>query len=295
MHVVSPGELEVEYLRDNFSFHPLDLEDCVNVAQRPKMDEYDKYIFLVLLFPYYERAQREIRSAELDFFIGPDYLITVSDGKHPLLDAFFNDCLKSEVFRERYLHATPPDLLYEILHRLQAGIFPMLDHIAEDIETIESQIYAGAEKRMVRDILITQRNIVNFRRIVNAHKSTLRKLINVRSQGVFVLSSNLAMYYGNLIERTKDIWDTLDIHHQSISAFQAANNSMISYKLNDAMKVLTAISVSVLPATLIATVFGMKTINMPLVNNPYGFWTLLIMMFSFVGILLAYFKKRDWL
>ena len=132
--------------------------------------------------------------------------------------------------------------------------------------------------------------------MVNAHKSTLRKLINIRSQGVFVLSSSLSVYYGNLIERTKDIWDTLDIHHQSISAFQQANNSMISYKLNDAMKVLTAISVSVLPATLVATIFGMNaTLTMPFVRNPYGFWILLLMMLSFVGILLSYFKKRDWL
>ncbi|OGY89312.1 MAG: hypothetical protein A3B30_03805 [Candidatus Komeilibacteria bacterium RIFCSPLOWO2_01_FULL_52_15] len=295
IHIVSPTEDDIQFLRDNFQFHPLDLQDCINIAQRPKIESYDAYVFLILLFPYYVRHEKEIRPAEIDFFIGPDYLITVSDGKHPVLDQFFDDCLKSNIMRERYLDQTPAHLLYETLRRLQESVFPMLDHMSEDIGNIEHNIFSGHEKQMVGKILLIKRNIVNFRRIVNAHKSTLKKLVGVSIPGVFVLHPGLALYFGNIIDRTKDIWEILEILKETINAFQEANDSLISFKLNDAMRVLTAISVSILPATLVATIFGMNALGMPLVLHPYGFWILVVGMGLLVTGILAYFKKRNWL
>ncbi len=295
MHIVRPGEHEIQYLRDNFEFHPLDLEDCVNIAQRPKVDVYDKYIFLILLFPHYQRSTRSILAAEIDFFIGPNYLISVSDGKHELIDNFFDDCLKSEVYRERYLAQSPAQLLYEILHRFQDSMFPMLDHMSEDISNVENQIFNGVEQRMVRDILLVKRNIVNFRRIVNAHKSTIRKLMDVRRHGVFSLSSDLSLYFSNTIDRTKDIWEILEIHKETINAFQETNDSLISFKLNDVMKVLTALSVSLLPATLLASIFGMNAEWIPFVDQPYGFWIIIGIMGALIVSILTFFKKKGWL
>lgn len=295
IHIVKPAENEIQFLRDHFEFHPLNLEDCLNTAQRPKVDEYRNYIFLILLFPYYLRSERSILAAEIDFFIGHDYLITVSDGKNELVDQFFEECLKSEVLRERYLSSSPAHVLYEIVDRLQASMLPMLDHISQDIEAIEKQIVAGAERRMVRDILLIKRNIVHFRRIVNAHKSTIRKLMGIHKSEVFALTSNLAVYFGNIIERSKDIWEILEIHKETINAFHDANDSLISFKLNDTIRVLTAISVSIFTATLVATIFSINTLNAPLQHNRYGFWILLAIIVSLVAILLGYFKKRDWL
>lgn len=295
MHIVRPGENEIQYLRDHFDFHPLDLEDCVNIAQRPKVDAYDRYIFLILLFPYYQRSSRAILAAEVDFFIGPNYLISVSDGKHELIDGFFNDCLKSQVYRDRFLSDTPAHLLYEILHRFQDGMFPMLDHMSEDIGAIENQIFNGAEQRMVRDILLIKRNIVNFRRIVNAHKSTLRKLMDIRRTGLFALPADLSLYFSNSIDRSKDVWEILEIHKETINAFQETNDSLISFKLNDVMRVLTAISVSLLPATLLASLFGMNAKWLPFIDHQYGFWVVLLIMVTVVTSILTYFKRKGWL
>lgn len=294
-HIVMPGENEIQYLRDHYQFHPLDLQDCVNIAQRPKVDEYDKYLFLILLFPRYDRDARTVFASEIDFFVGPEYLITVSDGKNAIIDQFFNDCLKSQVLRDRYLSYSSPHLLYEVLHRLQQGIFPMLDHISEDISVIEQQIFSGAERRMVRDILLIKRNIVNFRRIVNAHKSTIRKLMDIHRPEVFLLSSNLSLYFESIIDRSKDIWETLEIYKETINAFQEANDSLISFKVNDAVRILTSISVSLLPATLIAAVFGMNARYMPFVDGPFGFWILLGLITAIIASLLTYFRRREWL
>ena len=295
IHIDRPTEHEIQYLRDSFEFHPLDLEDCMNTAQRPKVDEYSKYIFLVLLFPFYDRRERTIHAAELDFFVGPNYVITVSDGKHEIVDRLFADCLKSEVFRERFMAQSPAHLLFEILDRLQTGIFPMLDHISQDIVDIERQVFSGAEKRMVRDILLIKRNIVNFRRIVNAHKSTIKKLMDIHKHGIFSLSSNLAVYFGYILDRSKDIWEILENHKETINAFQEANDSLITFKLNEIMKILTAISVSILPATLVASLFGMNIGGAPFIGNPFGFWILTVAMMIISVFLIGYFKKKDWL
>jgi len=85
---------EIDYLRENFKFHPLDLDDCLSPAQRPKLDEYDDYLFLILTFPYYDHGRKEIRSSELDFFIGQDYLVTVTDGQLEPFNKFFEQCTK---------------------------------------------------------------------------------------------------------------------------------------------------------------------------------------------------------
>ena len=295
IHILKPSENEIQFLRDHFEFHPLDLEDCLNTAQRPKVDEYEKYIFLILLFPFYVRTERSIFAAEIDFFIGANYLITVSDGNNELTDQFFDECLKSEVLRDRYLSGTPTHLLYEIVNRLQSSMLPMLDHISQDNETIEKQMFAGAEKRMVRDILLIKRNIVNFRRIVNAHKSTIKKLMSIRTPGLFALSSDLNVYFQNIVERSRDIWEILEIHSETINAFHAANDSLISFKLNEAMRVLTVLSVSIFAATLIATILGMNTASNPIVRNPYGFWIVVFIIGLVMVTLHRIFKRKDWL
>jgi len=178
LHCTKPGEAELEYIREQFKFYPLDLEDCVKRAHRPKIDNHDDYVFLILLFPYYRRSEHEIVGSEIDYFAGPNYLVTLSDGKTTVIDNFFEQCLKSKVLRDQYLKGTSAQLVYELLTRQQEGIFPMLDHVFEDISEIETEIFSGREKQLIQDILQVKRNIVNLRRIMNAHKTTIKKFIN---------------------------------------------------------------------------------------------------------------------
>lgn len=292
LHCQKPAEPEIEYLRENFNFHPLDLQDCVNAAQRPKVDHYGDYVFLILLFPHYVREERKIVPLEVDFFIGPDFIVTVSDGKTSALDIFFEHCLKSQVLREQYLNTTAPKLLIEILARLQSAIFPMIDHVSQDVDSIDDRIFMNQERRMLRDILMIKRNIVDFRRIMNAHKSTIKKLMR-RGQPLY-LADETMVYFDNLIDRTKDIWDVLEIQMQTINALQETNDGLISFKLNDAVRVLTAISVSLAPAALLAGLFGINATAMPLVAHPFGFWVVVAMMVTVASSLLLYFKQRDW-
>lgn len=293
LHLVTPKAKDLETIRNNFNFHPLDIEDCLSPAQRPKLDEYPNYLFMILTFPYYVREEREIKASEIDFFIGPNYLITVTDGMLPPLNNFFEQCQINDTFRTKYLGEGPTQLLYALLNKLQLYLYPMLDHISEDIQNIEKVIFQGYEKKMVKEILFVKRNIVNFRKIMQAHKNVIRKFIAKRNK--FFIPNAVTIYFANILEQTKDIWDILEGLKENVEALHNTNESLISFRLNDIMKILTIISVILLPINLIASIFGMNTPIMPFVNNPYGFWIILGLMGALIILFIIFFRKKGWL
>lgn len=290
---INPTAKQLENLRVQYKFHPLDIEDCISPAQRPKLDEYENYLFLILTFPYYDAASREIGASEVDFFIGPDYLITITDGQLTPLLKFFEQCQINDIYREKFLSDAPTYLLYEIINRLQLYCYPMLDHVAEDIENIQKVIFTGYEKKMVKEILIIKRNIVRLRKIMQAHKNTVRKLLTKKDK--YFIPNTITFYFNNTLEQTKDIWDILESLNENINALHATNESLISFRLNDIMKILTIITVILLPVNLIAGIFGMNTPIMPFINSPHGFWIILGLMALLIIVLIFYFKKRKFL
>ncbi|MBL7021786.1 magnesium/cobalt transporter CorA [Patescibacteria group bacterium] len=284
---------EAEYLRENYDFHPLDIEDCLSPAQRPKLDEYPSYIFLILTFPIYVPENKEIVSAEVNFFIGPEFVITVNKDKLSPLTKFFEQCQLNDTMRDKFMEGNPTKLLYEILNRLQEYCFPMLDHISDDIDYLEKGIFEGYERAMVEKILIVRRNIVNFRKIMQAHKNVIKKIISKNTK--YFIPTSIETYYANILEQTKDIWDILNNQRETIEALHSTNESLISFRLNDIMKILTVISVIIVPANLMASIFGMNAIFMPIVQHRYGFWILLGFMMIVMLILAYYFRKKKWL
>ena len=292
VHLIKPTSKQLEGLQQQYKFHPLDIEDCISPAQRPKLDEYDHYLFLILTFPYYDAAIREIKASEVNFFIGPDYLITVTDGRLTPLLKFFEQCQINDTYREKFMSDSPIFLLYEIINRLQVYCYPMLDHVAEDIDNIQKVIFDGYEKKMVKEILIIKRNIVSLRKIMQAHKNVVRKLLSKREK--YFIPNSITVYFNNILEQTKDIWDVLETVTETINALHGTNESLISFRLNDVMKILTIITVLLLPINLIAGIFGMNTPIMPFVLHPNGFWIILGLMATLVTIMMILFRKKKW-
>lgn len=293
LKITNPGQEEIGYLKEKFKFHPLDLKDCLSPAQRPKFDRHPEYLFMILLFPVYNRETREIESSEIDFFIGPDYLITVDDGRLPPLVDFFNLCQTSDEARQQFCSSSIEKLFQEVSSRLLLYCYPMMDHLSLNIHSIEKQIFSGHEKKMVSEIMITRRNITDFRRIMQAHKNVLKKFIAEKAASIG--QKNLTTFYDSLIENTKEIWDNLESFKESIETLQETNESLISFRLNDIMKFLTIISVIMLPVGVIGGIFGMNASFMPLVGKPGDFWIILSLMLSVVFGMTFFFIKKKWL
>jgi len=292
VHLSDNSSKEIDYLRDNFKFHPLDLNDCLPPTKRSKIDEYEDYFFVVLTFPFFNRQNREILPAEVDFFIGPDYLVSVNDGQIPVLNQFFEECLSSDTLRQKYLNHSSSFLFSEIVNKLHLYLYPILDHLNEDIEDAKKKIFAGNEKNMVQEILLIKRNIISFRKAVGSHKNVIRKLSTKNDK--FFIPSAVHVYLNNNLEQAKDLWDVLEGLNEYVNVLQSTNESLISFRLNDIMRILTIVSVTLFSLTLIATIFGMNA-KLPIVNHPYGFWIILgIMVLIVIGII-NYFKRKNWL
>jgi len=288
INVTKNGEKEVEYLRKKFGFHEIDLKDCLPPLQRPKLVVRKNYLFMILLFPVFDRKTRVLHASEVDFFITPKTLLTVSSNELAPLQEIFSGC-KSKKGK----CGNPADLLHEILNELLLSCFPMLVHISNDIDNVENRMRSEFEKGTITEILRIKTNIVNFRKAMQPHKQVIRALVAEAPK--FFPTKKIKIYFDNLINYTKEIWDLLDNYKDTIDALHGTNVSLIDFRINEIMKTLTIFSVIVFPLTLLAAIFGMDLPGMPLVNQPYGFWIVLsIMLFGTLG-LLWFFEKRRWL
>lgn len=295
LNIVNASESEIFYLKKKFNFNEFDLEDSYahKHAQRPKINVRPDYIFIVLLFPVYNRKDRSITPAEVDIYLTKDHLVTLHYNQLDNMRDFFNECENDKQLRDLYL-GDPTNLLYEILERQYSALFPMLDHISLNINDIEKNIFAGKERQMVTEILVIKRNIVYFRKIMQAHKNVYKKIISLQTN--FLNSQNRNhLFFADLIEQVKNIWDILENHQQTINALEDTNNALVTFKLNDIMRTLTIFSVIVFPLTLMAAIFGMNVETIPISGSDYDFWKILFLMLLASFGMYFYFKHKKWI
>lgn len=288
---------EIKYLKKNFNFHPINIEDCIINGQRPKIDIYKDYLFLVMLYPLYNRRTGEITASEIDFFISKHYIITIHDKKLDTIVSYFNHLKKSQNHLEKneFLSNNIIIILYEILNKLVGHCFPMLDHISVDIHKTEKLIFHGKEKDMVGKILSSRRNVVNFRRSMQAHKNILKKLESANRQLKFFNTNKSKIYFNNLIDKVKEIWDILDSFKESIEAINDTNESLISFRLNHIMKTFTVISVIIFILTLIASLLSIGAPGTPIIEWELGFIALLVLEILVALFVFGFFKRKKWL
>ena len=162
--IAPPSQSEIDYLAENYHFHPLDLDDTLSRRQRPKIDEYKDYLFIIFHFPIYSKVEKVLISSQISVFIGQDYLITIHKGVLKPLVKLFRECELDEEAREEYLGQGPGFLLYRILDRLVDYCQPILNKVIEGIEDVEDEIFA--EPETIREISRLRRDVIAFRRII---------------------------------------------------------------------------------------------------------------------------------
>lgn len=283
---------DVNELRRRYRYHPLDLRDILPPVQRPKVVARDGYVFMILLFPMFDRKSRVIKATEVDFFISPERLVTVNvDGYEPL-KGLFESCLQSASHRRVCLSGDITQLLYAILNDMIVSVFPMLVHINTDLDAIEKRMFTQYEKNLIQELLRVKMNVVNVRKTMQGHRHAIQRL--VEDAPAYFPIHRLRDYFDELVNHTKEIWETLQIQKDTVDALHETNQSLIDFRINEIIKTLTIISVIVFPLTLMAAIFGMNVQNMPIVGRPQSFWIILALMAASSGSMLAYFKSRKW-
>jgi magnesium transporter len=290
INIEHPRQIDRAWLEEHFDFHPLDYEDVFSRNQRPKVDEYEGYLFVVLHFPKYDKQVGRLNAAELDVFVGPDFVITLPNEPIPALEYLFERCRAREELRESLFAKGPGYLLYKIVDDCVDASFPMLRKMGNKLERLESDIFEGRSAEIVRDLSNVKQEIINFRKIVRPQRPALRDLERTRRY----LSEDLEIYFDDILDASERVWDMLENFKEVVEALEDTNESVLSHRLNDALRVLTAFSVVMLPLTLIASIFGMNT-RVPGEQNIVGFWAVIAAMVIILVALVAVFRKRGWL
>lgn len=294
INITHPGEKELGFLASNFDFLDIDLKDCLPPLQRPKLVERDGYLFMILQFPVYNRETKKIHATEVDLFILSDKLITIHSNELQPISDLFKTCQNRPEMQARLFSGTSSRLLYEIMERLLHYCFPMLNHISWDIDKVENKIFTQFDRQTISEILSIKRNLVYFRKSMQAHKNVLKKLTEKTTK--IESSNHPESYFNELIERTKEIWDLLENYQGAINALYETHESLANFRLSSIMKTLTIFSVIVFPLTLLAAIFGMNTLGgMPFIESPFGFWGVIAIMAAGTIMMFIYFKKKRWI
>jgi magnesium transporter len=296
VHLTSPTAEEAAQLAERFGWHALDLEDVLSKRQRPKIDEYPEYLFVVLHFPAYDKAIQRLNAAELDVFLGPDFLITLPNVELLPVTRLFNRCQEDGELRQSLFSKGAGYLLYHVLDDLFDYCFPILDKIGHKLDTIEDDVFEGRSEEVVRDISNVKQEIISYRKIIKPERSTLR-VLEARTQRF--LPQDLEVYFDDIVDAAERIWDLLDNYKEVVEAIEQTNEQVLSHRFNDVLRILTVFSIVFLPATLIASLWGMN-VGIPGGGNPATashavFWVVIGASLAVVVAMLAYFRHKRWL
>jgi magnesium transporter len=296
IHLNSPTADEAAGLAERLNWHPLDVEDILSKRQRPKVDEYPDYLFVVLHFPVYDKAIQRLNAAELDLFLGQDYLVTLPAVELLPVTRLFTRCQEDAELRESLFGKGSGYLLYHVLDDLFDYCFPILDKIGHKLDSVEDEMFEGRSVEVVRDISNVKQEIISYRKIIKPERSTLR-VLEGRTQRF--LPENLDLYFDDIVDAAERVWDLLDNYKEVVEALEQTNEQVLSHRFNDVLRILTVFSIVFLPATLIASIWGMN-VGMPGGGEPASsshatFWIIIGASTAVVAGMLGYFRYKRWL
>lgn len=289
---------EIEVLGKEYTyFHPLNLEDCLSRIQRPKVDEYDEHLFMVLHFPVFDKEARISHPSEVDIFIGKNFLVTVHcSGDLKPLAKLFKECQIDEQSRAKYMGKSSGYLLYQVIDRLVDAIFPMLDKIDDNIESLQDTVISKPVPQTAQGILVERRDIISMRRIIRPQIDVIdgleRDLENLKYP---FLEENLGVYFGDIGDHLHKIRGTLEDYREIVDSLSDTSNWLTSHRIQEIMRVLTIFIAVLMPVELIATIEGSNTLPAYLVGHAAAFYTTLGLQVATAVGLLYYFRRRRWL
>jgi len=282
---------ELGFLKKTFKFHPLDLKDCAGEIQRTKIDMYKNYLFLVFQLPFLERDKKRVSINQIYFFVGKDYLVTISRSKIKSLNSTFYKVAKSEKNKKEVFSKGSGYLLYTILDSLLRLNWSIHGYLDQEIGRVETEIDEGRGKKSVFDIAALRRLILQFKSIIDPQRLVTNTLSRI---DVSFLSKEMSIYFDDIDDFIEKNWFTLESYKDRVLTLQEINESLISYRTNKVMRILTIFSVALLPLTLLSGIYGMN-VSLPFASKPNIIWLLFgFLALIIIGIFLI-LKKKDWI
>jgi magnesium transporter len=229
----------------------------------------------------------------LDIFVGQGFLITIPNRPLPPVDYLFERCRQKEDLREELFSRGSGYLLYRIVDDGFDYCFPMLRKVGNKLDALEAEIFSGRSEEIVRDLSNVKQEIINFRKVIRPQRPVLTDLERVK-QRYLTADLDLEIYFDDIVDAQERIWDMLENYKEVVEALEESNEAVISHRVNDILRVLTSISVIVLPLTLLASIWGMN-VGVPGQGDATAFWVVIGLMLGLLVGMVAWFRKRGWL
>ncbi|MCY4145453.1 MAG: magnesium/cobalt transporter CorA [Chloroflexi bacterium] len=292
LDLIAPSESDVAALQARFpQFHPLNLEDIRSHIERPKLDQADEHLFLVMHFPQWDSQGEVSRASEVDFFVGRDFVVTVHNGALKPLTKAFQRCQAADEARAELLGRGGTHAFYTLLDQLVDYIFPILAKVEGRVAAIGDALFESNAKRTIREIALLRRDIISLRRIIRAQIPIVQQLETCAHP---ILHEDMEEYFGDIADHLFKLRDIADENFEVINSYAEAADTLASYRINEVMRILTVISVIMLPLTLISSIYGMN-IDLPFADDPNAFMLTAIIMILVALLMLLIFRLRHWL
>lgn len=285
----------LEKIGAHFNIHPLVLEDILNTRQRPKMEAYEDYIFVVLKMLQFDRNGAAIEAEQVSIILGPQFVISFQEKEGDV----FNPIRERIKNKESRLRKNGPDyLVYRLLDTIVDHYFVILERLGERIEDLEEELMEKPERETLGNIQGLKRELIFLRKSV----WPLREVVSgLAREETSLIKDHTEIFLRDVYDHTIQVIDTVENFRDMVAGMLDIYLSSLSNKMNEVMKVLTIIATIFIPLTFIAGIYGMNFSpdsspwNMPELHWYFGYPTAVLLMVVVGVVMILYFKRKKWL
>lgn len=279
----------IEKIGDHYNLHPLILEDIVNTNQRPKIDEYEDYIFVIVKMVYYDENEKLVVE-QVSFVMGDNYVLTFQETEGDVFESVRN---RIKVGKGRIRGLKSDYLLYALLDAVADHYYVVAETMGNKIEDLEDDLFTGLApdgisqqiQSLKKELLRIRRAIFPMREIINRIEKSEHRLIDKKNM----------QFFSDIYDHIIQLSDTIDIYREMVWSLMDMYMTNISNKMNEVMKVLTIIATIFIPLTFIAGIYGMNFDHMPELHYKNAYFVVWgVMLFIFIAMII-YFKRKKWL
>jgi len=279
----------IEKIGAHFGIHPLILEDIMHTVQRPKMEDFEDYIFVVVKMIYYDEKDNEIKAEQVSIILGPNFVISFQEKEGDVFDHVRERIRRN---KGRIRKMKPDYLAYALIDTIVDHYFIVLEKLGEKIEGMEEELVTKPTPETLQTIHTLKRELIFLRKSI----WPLREVISVLERGeLSLIHESTGIYLRDVYDHTIQVVDTLETFRDMVSGMLDIYLSSISNKMNEVMKVLTMIATIFIPLTFIAGIYGMNFKYIPELEWHWGYAAALVLMGIISFGMVLYFRNKKWL
>ncbi|UCF60167.1 MAG: magnesium/cobalt transporter CorA [Anaerolineaceae bacterium] len=282
----------IEEIGTNLGIHPLVMEDILNTGQRPKIEDFDEYVYIALKMLYWNQDHAEIESEQVSLILGDTYVLSFQEGDEAGKDVFDTVRVRIQGGKSRIVKRGADYLIYSLMDAIVDNYFVILEHMGEQIIDLEEELVTNPKVDTLQFIHNLKRELVFLRKYVWPLREVVSRL-EKRETNLFEEST--IIYLRDVYDHTIQVIDTIETFREMISGMLDIYLSSVSNKMNEVMKVLTIIATVFIPLTFIAGIYGMNFAYMPELQWRFGYFVVLFIMALIFFAMIVYFRRRRWL